>query len=112
MPPEVRSSWYPGAAAMIGTASLLLRYSRSEPGWSPTAGQRALAMTVGLTMLVSNLGFAGTLMDPLLAASAAVAPIHVLFTVLLLLWLAPPLRVPPPLPGGPPSPPPRPPVRR
>src|SRR5262249_59669717 len=47
--------------------------------------------TVGLTMLVSNLGFTGTLMAPLVAASAAVGPIHVLFTVLLVLWLATPI---------------------
>lgn len=91
MPAEVLSTWYPDAAAVIGTASLLLRYSRAEPGWSPTPGQRALATVVGLTMLVSNLGFGGNLMDPLLAASAAVAPIHVLFSMLLVVWLATPI---------------------
>ena len=91
MPPEVLGAWYPGAAAVIGAASLFLRYSRSEPGWSPTTGQRALAMVVGLTMLVSNVGFGGNLMDPLLAASSAVAPIHVLLGVLLVLWLATPI---------------------
>jgi hypothetical protein len=91
MPPEVLGAWYPGACAVIGTVSLLLRYSRSEPGWSPTAGQRALAMVVALTMLVSNLGFGGNLMDPVLAASTAIAPIHVLFSLLLVLWLATPI---------------------
>ena len=92
MPPEVLGAWYPGAAAVIGTVSLVLRYSRSEPGWSPTAGQRALAMVVGLTMLVSNLGFGGNLMDPLLTAPTAVAPlIHVLLVVLLMLWLTTPI---------------------
>ena len=90
MPPEVLGTWYPGAAAVIGTVSLLLRYSRSEPGWSPTSGQRALAMVVALTILVSNVAFGGNLMDPLLAASSAVTPIHVLFSVLLVVWLATP----------------------
>jgi len=91
MPPQVLGAWYPGAAAVIGTASLLLRYSRSEPGWSPTPGQRALAVVVGLTMLVSNLAFGGNLMDPVLAASSAIAPIHVLFSGLLVMWLATPI---------------------
>jgi hypothetical protein len=89
MPPEVLGAWYPGAAAVIGTAALFLRYSRSEPGWSPTPGQRALAVVVGLTMLVSNLGFSGNLMDPVIAASSSVA--HVLFAVLLVLWLSTPI---------------------
>jgi len=90
MPPDVLNTWYPGAAAVIGTAALFLRYSRSEPGWSPTRGQRVLAMVVGLTMLVWNLG-AGVQMDALLAAASVVAPIHVFFTVLLMLWLATPI---------------------
>jgi hypothetical protein len=69
VPPEVLGTWYPGAAAVIGTASLLLRYSRSEPGWAPTATQRLLAVVVALTMLVSNLAFGGDRVDPLLAAA-------------------------------------------
>ncbi len=90
MPPDVLGAWYPGAAAVIGTASLLLRYSRSEPGWSPTTTQRVLAVVVALAMLVSNLGFGGDRVDPVLAAAAPTAPIHVLFTVVLAIWLATP----------------------
>ncbi len=91
MPPEVLATWYPGAAAVIGTASLMLRYSRSEPGWSPTTTQRVLAVVVALAMLVSNLGFGGDRVDPVLAAAAPTAPIHVFFTVILGVWLATPI---------------------
>ena len=91
MPPQVLATWYPGAAAVIGTASLMLRYSRSEPGWSPTTTQRVLAVVVALAMLVSNLGFGGDRIDPVLAAAAPTAPIHVFFTVILGVWLATPI---------------------
>ena len=91
VPPEVLGTWYPGAAAVIGTASLLLRYSRSEPGWAPTASQRMLAVVVALTMLVSNLAFGGDRVDPLLAAAAPAAPLHVLLSIVLALWLATPI---------------------
>ncbi len=91
MPPDVLGVWYPGAAAVIGTASLLLRYSRSEPGWSPTVGQRVLAVVVALAMLVSNLGFGGDRVDPVLAAAAPTAPIHLVFTGILAVWLATPI---------------------
>jgi hypothetical protein len=91
MPPEVVGVWYPGAAAVIGTASLLLRYSRSEPGWSPTVGQRVLAVVVALAMLVSNLGFGGDRLDPAIAAAAPTAPLLQLFTGILGVWLATPI---------------------
>jgi hypothetical protein len=91
MPSEVLGAWYPGGAAVIGTASLLLRYSRAEPGWSPTTAQRVLAVVVAIAMLVSNLGFGGDRVDPLLAAATPTAPVHALFTVILALWLATPI---------------------
>jgi hypothetical protein len=76
---------------VIGTASLLLRYSRSEPGWSPTVGQRGLAVVVAFAMLVSNLGFGGDRMDPVLAAAAPTAPLHLVLTGILAIWLATPI---------------------
>jgi len=91
VPPDVLGAWYPAAAAVIGTMSLLLRYSRSEPGWSPTTTQRVLAVVVALTMLVSNLGFVGDRVDPLLAATPPTAPIQVVLTLILGLWLATPI---------------------
>src|SRR5262245_19419328 len=91
VPDELLGVWYPGGAAVIGTASLLLRYSRAEPGWSPTTTQRVLAVIVAFAMLVSNLGFGGDRVDPLLAAATPSAPIHVLFNVVLALWLATPI---------------------
>ena len=91
MPAGLLGTWYPGAAAVIGTASLLLRYSRSEPGWSPTTTQRVLAVLVALAMLVSNLGFGGDRVDPVLAAAAPSAPIHIVFTFILAVWLATPI---------------------
>ena len=91
VPPEVLGVWYPGAAAVFGTASLLLRYNRREPGWSPTRSQRALAMVVALTMLVSNLGFSGDRVDPLLQAASPTTYVHVLLIVVLGLWLATPI---------------------
>ena len=91
MPPDVLGVWYPGAAAVIGTASLLLRYSRAEPGWSPTVGQRVLAVVVALAMLVSNLGFGGDRVDPVLAAASSTAPIYLIFTGILAVWLATPI---------------------
>jgi hypothetical protein len=90
-PPEVLNVWYPGAAAVFGTASLLLRYSRSEPGWSPTTSQRVLAVVVAVTMLISNLVFGGDRVDRLLTAATPAAPVQALLTGVLGLWLATPI---------------------
>ena len=91
VPPEVLGVWYPGFAAVFGTLSLLLRYRRSELGWAPTTAQRVLAVVVALTMLVSNLVFGGDRVDPLLAAATPTAPVQVLLTGVLALWLATPI---------------------
>ena len=83
--------WYPAGAALIGTASLLLRYSRSEPGWSPTVGQRVLAVVVAVAMLVGTLAFSGDRLDPAIAAAAPAARRRQLFTGILGVWLATPI---------------------
>src|SRR5262249_29955884 len=88
VPPAVLAAWYPGAAAVIGTASLLLRYRRAEPGWSPTVCQRVLAMVVALVMLVNNIGFGRNRLDPPLSAAGPTAP---LFTTIFVVWLATPI---------------------
>ena len=91
MPPVVLDMWYPIAAAVIGTASLLLRYTRNEPGWAPTIGQRTLAIVVALAMLVSNLLFGSDRVDAWLAAAASTAPLHVLLSIIFAIWLATPI---------------------
>lgn len=91
VPSVVLATYYPGAAAIIGALSLLLRYSRSESGWSPTVGQRVLAIVVALVMLVNNLGFGSDRLAPILAAAAPTAPVHVLFTTIFVVWLATPI---------------------
>lgn len=90
MPPSLLGVWYPGAATLIGTASLLHRYSRSEPGWSPSTAQRVLAVLVALAMLVSNFGFGGDRVDPVLAAAQPASPLQLLFMLVLAIWLATP----------------------
>ncbi len=91
MPPAVLDVWYPSAAALIGTASLLLRYTRDEPGWAPTMGQRSLALVVALAMLASNLLFGSDRVGTWLSAAATTAPLHVLLSLIFAVWLATPI---------------------
>jgi Histidine kinase len=82
---------YTSVVVIIGTGLLVLRYLRSGPDWTPTTGQRVLAVLVGATMLVSNLTFGDQAFDSWLASFVVLPWQRVAFTLLVTAWLATPL---------------------
>ncbi len=82
---------YTSIVTALGAAILIVRSLRRGREWTPTPGQRVIAVLVSITMLVSNLAFGGQAFDAWLASFVVGPWQRVAFTLLATAWLATPL---------------------
>ena len=88
--------WYEAAALVLGTLSLIERYGRPpRTGWSPTFGERVIALVVALALLAATVfGVFGAIADdPRIAALYAIPVFRLLLTVVTVAWLSSPLLI-------------------
>lgn len=85
-------NWYQAAAFLLGIGSLIERYSRTGPDWSPTTTQRVLALLVAFALFVgASLNVLAA--DPRFQALLPVQGQQVLFTIILIAWLSSPFLI-------------------
>lgn len=89
-PPSAWADGFEAVALVLGTVSLLDRYSRTAADWVPSRQQRTLALLVAVVLLASA-AFNILGLDPRLLDWAPPATLRVVFTAILIAWLTTPL---------------------
>ncbi len=89
-PPSEWADAFEAVALVVGTGSLLERYSREGPDWRPTNQQRLLALLVAVVLLASA-AFNVLVLDPRLLDLVPDEVMRVLFPAILIAWLSTPL---------------------
>lgn len=89
-PGDMWANGLEAVALLLGTVSLVERYSRRDADWRPTRQQRVLVLLVAVVLLASA-AFNIVGLDPRLTAWMPLPTVRLVFTAILIAWLTTPL---------------------